>query len=101
MQTEHRQLCVYRCVQKRQFSLHKLLVSVNTVYETVLCPLHANSQHQGSAGQPMNDYSHHRVRSSHSLIRVYACYEIKTSMLLRYAGLLLVLLTFEMSQEKF
>lgn len=52
MRTEHRHLCVYRCVQKRQFSLHKLLVSVNTVYETVLCPLCTNSQQQGCTGEP-------------------------------------------------
>lgn len=32
------------CVQKRQFGSHKLLISINTVYETVPCLLHTKGQ---------------------------------------------------------
>lgn len=32
------------CVQKRQFGSHKLLISINTVYETVRCLLHTKGQ---------------------------------------------------------
>lgn len=66
------------CVQKRQFGSHKLLISINTVYETVPCLLHTKGQQQGCTGRAYrHDYSHCWVRSSCSLFRVYACYEKK------------------------